>query len=164
MPKKLDILIHPNPILRKKSQELQKEELLKKEIKELLLDMEETMKVKDGAGLAAPQIGKNLRIVVISHEKKTIFLINPVITKKSWARKTEEEGCLSVVNSKGEIVYAQVSRHKRVTCNYLDENGNKKTITGEDLLARVIQHEIDHLDGILFIDRLNDFPSKPNNT
>jgi peptide deformylase len=164
MAKKLEILIHPNPILRKKSDEINTKELLKKEMKELLLDMEETMNEKDGAGLAAPQIGKNIRLIVISHEKKTIFLINPVITKKSWARKIEEEGCLSVVNEKGEIIYAPVSRHKKINCIYLDEKGNKKTLAAENMLARVIQHEIDHLDGILFIDRLNNFPSKPKNS
>ncbi|MFA6513821.1 MAG: peptide deformylase [Patescibacteria group bacterium] len=164
MAKKLEILIHPNPILRTKSTEIQINELLNKKMKELLLDMEETMKEKDGAGLAAPQIGKNIRLIVISHEKKTIFLINPTITKKSWARKTEEEGCLSVVNEKGEIIYAPVSRHRRINCVYLDETGNKKTLAAEDMLARVIQHEIDHLDGILFIDRLNDFPAKPTKT
>lgn len=162
MAKKLEILIHPNPILRKKSAEIKIEELSDKKMKELLLDMEETMKEKDGAGLAAPQIGKNIRLIVISHEKKTIFLINPTITKKSWARKIEEEGCLSVVNEKGEIIYAPVSRHRRVNCVYLDEIGNKKTLAAEDMLARVIQHEIDHLDGILFIDRLNNLPAKPN--
>jgi peptide deformylase len=164
MPKQLEIITYPHPILRKKSEIIDKNELLDKNLKELLLDMEETMKVKDGAGLAAPQIGRNIRLIVISHNKKTLFLINPTITKKSWARKIEEEGCLSVVNEKGEIVYAPVSRHKRVNCVYLDEKGNKKTLAAEDLLARVIQHEIDHLDGILFIDRLSDFPTKPNKT
>ena len=164
MAKQLDILIHPHPILRKKSEEIKKEELSDKKMKELLLDMEETMLKKDGAGLAAPQIGKNIRLIVISHDKKTLFLINPIITKKSWARRVEEEGCLSVINAKGEIIYAPVSRHRRINCLYLNEKGHKKTLAAEDLLARVIQHEIDHLDGILFIDRLKDFPTKPKNT
>lgn len=162
MPKQLDIVLHPNQILRKKSVEIKKEELLDKKMKEFLLDMEETMKKKDGAGLAAPQVGKNIRLIVINNENnKTLFLINPKITKKSWAREVEEEGCLSVVNDKGEIIYGPVSRHKKINCIYLDKNGNKKTLTAEKLLARVIQHEIDHLDGILFIDRLVDLPTKP---
>ncbi len=164
MPKQLNILTHPNPILRNKSLEIKKEILLDKEMKELLLDMEKTMKEKDGAGLAAPQIGKNIRLIVISHGKKTLFLINPKITKKSWAKKVEEEGCLSVLNKKGEIIYAPVSRHKKISCIYLNEKGNKKTLAAEDMLARVIQHEIDHLDGILFIDRLNQLPTEPQNT
>jgi len=162
MVKQLDIIHHPNPILRKKSRDIKKEELLDKEMKEFLLDMEETMKKKDGAGLAAPQVGKNIRLIVINNEKdKTLFLINPKITKKSWAREIEEEGCLSVINDKGEIIYGPVSRHKKISCIYLDKNGNKKTLAAEKLLARVIQHEIDHLDGILFIDRLENLPSKP---
>jgi peptide deformylase len=161
MPKQLPILIHPHPTLRKKSLEIEPQKLLSKEMKGLLLDMEETMKTKDGAGLAAPQIGKNIRMIVVSDENKTIFLINPKITRKSWARKIEDEGCLSVLNEKGEIIYAPISRHKRINCIYLDEKGNKKTLTAENMLARVIQHEVDHLDGILFIDYLKDFPNNP---
>ncbi|QQG53005.1 MAG: peptide deformylase [Candidatus Falkowbacteria bacterium] len=161
MAKQLNILINPHPTLRKKSLEISPEELFSKKMKTLLLDMEETMKKKDGAGLAAPQIGENIRIIVVSDENKTIFLINPKITKKSWARKVEDEGCLSVLNEKGEIIYAPISRHKKINCIYLDEKGNKKTLAAENLLARVIQHEIDHLDGILFIDYLKDFPNNP---
>ena len=156
MAKKLDIITHPNPILRQKSTEISKEQLLDKKMKALLADMELTMKKRDGAGLAAPQIGLNIRLIVISHDKKTLFLINPKITKKSWAREIEEEGCLSVVNEKGEIIYAPVSRHKKINCLYLDEKGKQKTLAAEKLLARVIQHEVDHLDGILFIDRLKE--------
>ena len=162
MPKQLDIIISPHPILRKKSEEIKKEELSTKEMKEFLLDMEETMKQKDGAGLAAPQVGKNIRLVVINDENnKTLFLINPKITKRSWAREIEDEGCLSVVNEKGEIIYGPVSRHKKINCFYFDRKGNKKTLAAQKLLARVIQHEIDHLDGILFIDRLEKLPAKP---
>lgn len=154
MPKQLKIIIHPNPILRKKSQPLKTAEITSPEIQGLLLDMEETMLKKDGAGLAAPQIGKNIRLIVIRYEDKTLFLINPQITKKSWAREVEEEGCLSVINSQGEIIYAPVERYKKINCLYLDAKGEKKKLAAEKLLARVIQHEIDHLDGILFIDRI----------
>jgi len=164
MAKQLEILINPHPILRKKSISLEPKEISTPKMKALLLDMEETMKVKDGAGLAAPQIGKNIRVIVINNENKTIFLINPVITKKSWARKTEEEGCLSVLNEDGEIIYAKISRHKKINCIYLDEKGNKKNLAAEDILARVIQHEIDHLDGILFIDYLKNLPKNPKAT
>lgn len=161
MPKQLDIVLHPNPILRKKSAPINKAVLLDKEMKTLLKDMEVTMKKKDGAGLAAPQVGHNIRLIVINNEDKTLFLINPKITKKSWAREIEEEGCLSVVNEKGEIVYGPVSRHKKIHCVYIDEKGQTKNLTAEKMLARVIQHEIDHLDGILFIDRLENLPAKP---
>lgn len=159
MAKLLDIILHPNPILRNKSREIEPEELTKSEMRQLLLDMEATMKQRDGAGLAAPQIGKNIRLIVIHHNDKTLFMINPKLTKKSWARVTEEEGCLSVVNKKGEIVYAPVSRHKKVNCIYIDQKGKKKTLAAEKDLARAIQHEIDHLDGVLFIDYLENPPS-----
>lgn len=154
MPKELKILINPNPILRKKSEIIDDAKIIDKDFQKLLLDMEETMVKKDGAGLAAPQIGQNIRVVVISHNNKTLFLINPQITKKSWAKEIEEEGCLSVLNDKGEIIYAPVERHKKVNCIYIDEKGAKKKIMADKLFARVIQHELDHLDGILFIDRL----------
>lgn len=154
MSKQLKILINPNPILRKKSVALDPAEILKPDFQTLLADMAETMVKKDGAGLAAPQIGKNIRAIVVHHDDKTLFLINPQITKKSWAREIEEEGCLSVLNKNGEIIYAPVERHKKVNCLYLDEKGVKQKINAEKLLARVLQHEIDHLDGILFIDRI----------
>lgn len=154
MPKELDILINPNPILRKKSELIDDVKILEKDFQNLLLDMEETMLKKDGAGLAAPQVGKNIRAVVISHNNATLFLINPQITKKSWAKEIEEEGCLSVLNDKGEIIYAPIERHKKVNCIYINEKGEKKKIMADRLFARVIQHELDHLDGILFIDRL----------
>lgn len=156
MSKILNIIKYPEPSLREKSVEIPLTDIKKPEMKQLLADMEHTMKKLDGAGLAAPQIGWNIRLVVINDEKagKTIFMINPKITKKSWGQEIDEEGCLSVVDDKGKIIYGPVSRHKKVTCNYFDEFGNKKKIQAAEMLARIIQHETDHLDGILFIDRL----------
>jgi peptide deformylase len=155
MPKELKIIINPDPILRKKSVPVLPKKIKDATFRQLLLDMEETMLKKDGAGLAAPQIGENIRAIVVRDEDKTIFLINPQITKKSWTRVTEQEGCLSVLDDKGEIIYAPVSRHKKISCLYLDLDGHKKKISAEQMLARVIQHETDHLDGILFIDRID---------
>lgn len=154
MPKELSIITHPDPRLRLKSTPVGETEIKSETMQRLLSDMEETMLKKDGAGLAAPQIGQSIRLIVIHHEDKTIFLINPEISGKSWARETEEEGCLSVLNEQGEIIYAPVERYKRVTCVYLDEKGQKQKIRAEKILARILQHEIDHLDGILFIDRI----------
>jgi len=154
MPKELKILLNPNPVLRRVSREITPAELADPKLQRLLLDMEETMLKKDGAGLAAPQVGENIRAIVIKHADKTIFLINPQITKKSWAREIEEEGCLSVLNDKGEIIYAPVERHKKINCLYLDKKGHKQKISAEKILARVLQHETDHLDGILFIDKI----------
>lgn len=156
MPKILDIIKYPSKDLRKKSIEINSTDFKKAEMKKLMTDMEHTMIKLDGAGLAAPQIGMNIRLVVIHDEatKKTIFMLNPKITKKSWGQEVDDEGCLSVVDEKGEIIYGPVSRHKKVTCMYFDELGEKKKIQAEKMLARIIQHEVDHLDGILFIDRL----------
>ncbi|MFA5155497.1 MAG: peptide deformylase [Patescibacteria group bacterium] len=161
MPKELPILIHPDPGLRKKSRPVTDEELKSPAIQELIADLGETMRRKDGAGLAAPQVDKHLRIIVVGDEEKTLTLVNPQITKRSWVREIEEEGCLSVLNDQGEIIYAPVERYKKVNCVYLDARGNKQKISAAKMLARVIQHEIDHLDGILFIDKIAPRPKKP---
>ncbi|MEI7452463.1 MAG: peptide deformylase [Candidatus Falkowbacteria bacterium] len=154
MPKILPIINNPNPILRKKSVEVKKTEAKDKAFTRLISDMVKTMMDKDGAGLAAPQIGHNIRVAVVNHDQQLYILINPTITKKSWAKEVDEEGCLSVLNEKGEILYGPVSRHKKIICHYTDDKGQKKKIAAEKLLARIIQHELDHLDGVLFIDRL----------
>lgn len=156
MPKILNIIKHPSPELRDKSIDIKLDDFTKTELKKLLSDMEYTMRKLDGAGLAAPQVGLKIRLIVVhdEHSKKTLFMLNPKITKKSWAQEVDEEGCLSVVDEKGKIIYGPVSRHKKVTCLYYDEKGEKKKIQSEKMLARIIQHEIDHLDGVLFIDRL----------
>lgn len=154
MSKQLDIVLHPDPILRKQSEEINLEKIQDPEFQLWLKDLEETMVKKDGAGLAAPQVGKNLRVFVIAHEGKNIFFINPKITKKSWGKIIDDEGCLSVLDKKGEIIYAKVARHKKINCSYYDEKGKLKKIQADKFLARVIQHENDHLDGVLFIDRI----------
>ena len=149
MPKILNIIINPNPILRKKSIEINKNKINSKEMKEFCANMSETMIKKDGVGLAAPQVGKNIRFIVVNIENKITCMINPVITKKSWAKEFGEEGCLSVPDT-----FGKVKRHKKIKCLYYDNNGKKQIISAEKLTARIIQHEIDHLDGILFIDYL----------
>ncbi|MFA4999854.1 MAG: peptide deformylase [Patescibacteria group bacterium] len=154
MPKELKIIINPDPILRKISRPIADEKILDSALQRFFLDLQETMIKKDGAGLAAPQVGKNIRAIAVNDNEKIRLMINPKIIKRSWAREVEEEGCLSVLNKKGEIVYGPVARHKKITCVYEDEKGNIKKISAEKLLARVVQHEIDHLDGILFIDKI----------
>ncbi len=161
MPKLLPILIHPDPRLREKAAPVTLETINEPDFQALLVDMEETMRQKDGAGLAAPQIGRSLRLALVTAEKRLLVLINPRITKKSWRQETAEEGCLSVLDGKGEIIYAPLARTKRITCVYWDEKGQKQKIRAEKILARIIQHEIDHLDGILFIDRLEKKKTKP---
>ncbi len=148
-----EIIKHPNKILRQKSKEINLDEIKNKEFQKLIIEMTETMFKKDGAGLAAPQIGKNIRVIIVNKNNKAIIMINPEISKKSWSKEIDQEGCLSVVDKKGEIYYLPVSRHKKINCIYFDIKGKKQKIEATNLLARIIQHEIDHLDGILFIDR-----------
>lgn len=148
MSKILPIIINPNPILRKKSQDVNLETISDPKFQELLMDMEETMLKEDGVGLAAPQIGKNIRVISIKAEDKNFFIINPTITKASWKKNWDEEGCLSVPN-----IFGKVERHKKINLIYFNEKGKKQKLATSGFLARVIQHEIDHLDGILFIDK-----------
>jgi len=151
-----EIIHHPHPLLRKKSSSIPTKKITQKNFQQFLDDLEATMLAKDGAGLAAPQIGINDRVVVIFQSgNKPLFLINPQITKKSWGKAIEEEGCLSVIDEKGRIIYGPVERHKRVTCTYYDRSGKKKKVQADERLSRVIQHEVDHLDGVLFIDYLS---------
>lgn len=146
----LSILTIPESSLRQKSVAVKPTEILK--LKPLFLDMIETMYCADGVGLAAPQIGQNIRLAIIGKEgttdKKDWILINPKIVKHSWKRVKDEEGCLSVPG-----VRKEVARFAKITIKALDVKGKPINFQAEDLFARVIQHEIDHLDGILIIDK-----------
>ncbi|MCE5286652.1 MAG: peptide deformylase [Pelosinus sp.] len=115
-------------------------------IKKLLNDMSETLYHADGVGLAAPQVGVSLKVVVIDVGDGLIELINPVILEKAEL-VTDTEGCLSIPG-----VFGEVERYNHVTVEALDRSGKKIKISGSGLLARAFQHEIDHLDGILFIE------------
>lgn len=108
-----------------------------------------TMFSADGAGLAAPQVAKPIRVAAINLDATPLIIINPRITKKSWRTQTLEEGCLSIPG-----VYGQVKRYKKITLKYLDRQGQPQTAKFKDMAARIIQHEIDHLDGVLFIDKV----------
>ncbi|CUH94212.1 hypothetical protein P22_0278 [Propionispora sp. 2/2-37] len=118
-----------------------------RKIRQLLNAMAETMYAADGVGLAAPQVGISLRIVVIDTGEGLIELINPVITAQDKL-ETGTEGCLSLPG-----VFGEVERFAEVTVEALNRNGKKIVIQGTGLLARALQHEIDHLDGVLFIER-----------
>lgn len=144
----LKIITNPSPILRKKNQAVGSTEIGTKKFQKLIADMFETMIKTDGAGLAAPQIGKNIRLAVINSKDGPFCLINPKITKKSFRRELGDEGCLSIPG-----VFGQVKRHKKISVAYYDQNGKKTQLTAQGMMARVCQHEIDHLDGILFIDK-----------
>jgi peptide deformylase len=149
---KKQILIIPDPLLRKVSEPVSS---VNAEIKNLMDDMLETMYAAPGIGLAAVQIGVLKRIIVIDlskdgEKKNPLFIVNPEITFKSNELISYEEGCLSIPNQ-----FAEVKRPSSCKVNFLDYNGKKKEINANGLLATCIQHEVDHLDGILFIDHLS---------
>ncbi len=142
----LEIKEYGDPVLREKA--LPVEEVTP-EILNLIKDMAETMYTASGVGLAASQVGVPKRIILVDGEEDgLIVLINPMIVK-SEGEIVAEEGCLSVLD-----IYSQVKRSVKVTVKALNQNGDPIEITKEDLTARALQHEIDHLDGILFIDRI----------
>ena len=146
------IITEPNKILRRKSLPVNK---INKEEQRLMDDMLETMYAANGIGLAAIQIGVPKRIIVMDlskeeNKKLPMYFVNPVIKKKNNEKATYEEGCLSVPNQ-----FAEIDRPSKCEIEYLDYNGNKQNLQAEGLLATCIQHEIDHLEGILFIDYLS---------
>ncbi|OBR94786.1 MULTISPECIES: peptide deformylase [Clostridium] len=132
-------------ILRKKSRKVEE---INERIHVLLDDMEETLYEEDGVGLAAPQVGVLKRVIVIDVGEGILKLVNPEITY-SEGKAVDIEGCLSIPGSEGEV-----ERPKKVKVKALNEKGEEIIIEGEDLLARALCHEIDHLNGILFIDKI----------
>jgi len=146
------ILTEPNKLLRQVSLPVEK---VGNEERQLMDDMVETMYEAKGIGLAAIQIGVPKRIIVMDignkeKEKEPMYFVNPVIKNKNSEHSTYEEGCLSVPNQ-----FAEVDRPSTCEVEYLDYNGNKKILKASGLLATCIQHEMDHLEGILFIDYLS---------
>ena len=147
----LEIKKFGDPILRKKAQKVER---VDEGTKKLIVDIAQTIeKNQQGIGLAAPQVGVLKRIIVIRGDFEgpgILGLINPKIIKKSKETGIGEEGCLSFPG-----VFLKIKRFKEVEVEGLALNGEKITINATGILARVFQHEIDHLDGILFIDRIN---------
>ena len=145
------ILIEPDPFLRQISQEVEK---VDDEVRKLMDDMLDTMYAAPGIGLAAIQVGVPKRVIVIDLSKKErkepIYFVNPKIIIKSKNNSTYEEGCLSVPGQ-----FAEIDRPNQCHISYLDYHGDKKELKAEGLLATCIQHEMDHLEGILFIDYLS---------
>lgn len=146
------ILQLPDPVLRKVSTPVQK---IDAEIKKLIEDMFETMYDAPGVGLAAVQIGVTKRVVTIDatrgdDEKKPMVFINPEIVSASDETDAKEEGCLSIAE-----FYEEVERPSQVKVRYMDEKGKTHEIEADGLLARALQHEIDHLNGVLFIDHIS---------
>lgn len=152
----MKIITYPNPILREKSKKVLK---IDASILKFIKSLVETLRNSYGVGLSAPQVGKLLKIIVIELKKEKendseiplTILINPKITFKSKEKETQDEGCLSLPN-----IWGPVKRSVKIVAQALNEKGEIIEIKAQGLLARVIQHEIDHLNGILFIDRVKD--------
>ena len=146
------ILTEPNKLLRQVSMPVEK---VGDQERQLMDDMLDTMYSANGIGLAAIQIGVPKRIIVMDlskdeNKKEPMYFVNPVIKNKNLEKAKYEEGCLSVPNQ-----FAEVNRPSTCEVEYLDYNGNKKILKASGLLATCIQHEMDHLEGILFIDYLS---------
>jgi len=153
MPHQLPVTIYGMEILRKKTKPVKK---IDNDLLELVEDMFYTMRHSNGQGIAAPQVNSDLSlcIVDVSHHKqykhlKPMIFLNPVIEKKSKKKVTMEEGCLSIPG-----LAVDVERSEKIVLKYDDFNLNKMTLEADDMLARVIQHEVDHLNGQLITDFL----------
>ena len=149
----LDIRVLGDPVLRRPTAPISE---ITDELRKLIANMFETMYAAEGIGLAAPQVGRNDRVAVVDVEGSKFTLINPRIVSTQGIRKEKaEEGCLSIPD-----IYGDVERPFTVTIRALDENGEEYEATGTELLGRCFQHEIDHLDGKLFIDYLSPLKRK----
>ncbi len=149
----LSITTEPNPLLHQVSKNLTAEEINSKETKEFVGNLIDTMYAKDGVGIASVQVGNPIQLCVIAKDftpekSSDLILINPNFTKASILREWGEEGCLSVPN-----IYGSVRRFKKIKVSALNMSGKKIEFIATDFFARIIQHEIDHLNGILFIEK-----------
>lgn len=142
------IITYPNPILQTSAQEINLADFNVKKLRKLIKNMVKTMRKADGVGLAAPQVGYGMRLCVIKQTENDLVLINPMIATRSKKTAIMEEGCLSLPNVK-----AKVKRAKWIKIKTQNIKGEFDEFEAGDLLARVIQHEIDHLNGILIIDK-----------
>ena len=149
----LPITMEPDPLLHRVSKNLTAEEISSKETGEFLANLIETMYAKDGVGIASVQVGNPIQLCVIAknftpEKLNDLVLINPKFTKASVLRSWDEEGCLSVPN-----IYGSVRRFKKIKVSALNTKGEKIEFVATEFFARIIQHEIDHLNGILFIEK-----------
>lgn len=161
-----------SPVLREISKDVKKDEITSPRIQKIIEEMKTALASQDdGVAIAAPQIGYPVRIFIVSRrvammnktitpqdeqKYKDVVYINPIFKKISREKKVLEEGCLSV-----RYLYGKVKRSEKATVEALDENGKKFTRGGTGLLAQIFQHEIDHLNGILFIDKATDLEEVP---
>lgn len=138
----------PSKILRTRSQEIDVSKITTSHYQNMIEDMIKTMHKNNGIGLAAPQIGINERLIIVSHADGDMAVFNPVLSEFSFRKAPGEEGCLSVPG-----VFGMVKRHTRLLVNGYNADGEAFSLVAHGLLARIFQHELDHIDGKLFIDR-----------
>lgn len=143
----LEIVKYPQRILRQKSRKVKG--ILRPEIQAFVRELAETMLASDGLGLAANQVNQNIRILAVNTKAGPQVFINPFIYFRSFKREAGEEGCLSFPG-----VFGLIKRSQRVRLFYCDEKGKIRHLKASGLLARVLQHETDHLNGVLFIDKV----------
>lgn len=148
----LDIRVLGDPVLRKPTKPVSE---ITDELRQLIADMFETMYAAEGIGLAAPQVGRTERLAVVDVDGAKFALINPQIVSREGDIEKAEEGCLSIPD-----IYGDIERPGKVTVRAIDENGKEFEATATELLGRCFQHEIDHLDGKLFIDYLSPLKRK----
>lgn len=149
----LEVTTEPNPILRQKTAEVLIEEIASPEFQKLIDDMIQTMYASKGIGIAGPQVSASKRVIIVEtatkpDQQKPVAFINPEIISKSWRTVMSEEGCLSVPG-----VFGIVKRFRGVKIKALDRDGKPVTIRNNHLVSVILQHEIDHLNGVLFIDK-----------
>lgn len=147
----MKVLTHPTPSLREPSVEVDLNSIGTPEFQAFLDELIKTMFEYDGIGIAAPQVGKNIRVFIVNKHSKGVVYINPKITYASDAKVSGEEGCLSVPD-----VWGIVERAKKIKVEAYDRHARKVSIDCKGLESVIFQHEIDHLDGILFIDKVKD--------
>ncbi|MFA5070183.1 MAG: peptide deformylase [Patescibacteria group bacterium] len=143
---KLNIQKEGSPILRKKAESVK---IIDAGVLKLSADMLETLDKENGLGLAAPQIGKSLRVICVKSKEGGLIFVNPEITKKSFRKNTAEEGCLSIPG-----IFGYVKRHNSIVLEADSLERTRIKLKAKGLMARVIQHELDHLSGILFTDKV----------
>jgi len=148
----LDIRVLGAPVLRKPTKRVTE---VTDELRQLIADMYETMYAAEGIGLAAPQVGRTERLAVVDVEGQKFTLINPEVVERTGDIDKAEEGCLSIPD-----IYGDVERPFTVTIRAMNENGEQYESTASELLGRCFQHEIDHLDGKLFLDYLSPLKRK----
>ena len=143
------IVHEPSTVLRARARELSHEEIASQKTKDLVAEMLRVMGEENGVGIAAPQIGASLRVIIVETPSGPRAFLNPEIIRRSWRTSLSEEGCLSVPG-----VFGLVKRHRAVTVRATTPEGKKETVKADGLLSIIFQHEVDHLNGVLFIDKV----------